>query len=208
MRTRRCWSLLLATVLFTLTACGSSDFTRRIAAPWKTLHDKCTAPSPPSPSEQTAALRQNIRRQLETENYRSALNLLRREIKGGLPEAALAEEYVMAVNGALDRADRYGERGQPEKAGELFRSAYDGFPEEKAVAKRVRLTPAKILVHIDDCAGQLMDRGLVAYRGGDLDGAIRIWKMIIAFHPQHQASLKALKTAEVQRANLEKVSAQ
>jgi hypothetical protein len=53
-----------------------------------------------------------------------------------------------------------------------------------------------------------MERGLAAYRSGDLDQAITDWKLIRAFAPEHQASRKALQTAEIQLANLKKVRAE
>lgn len=200
MISRSC-GLLLPLLFLALTACGLADFARLGGPPVETI----AAERPgPSPSEQTAALRNEIHRKLETEEYRSALNLLRKENKG-IPEASLAEEYGRAINGLLGQAERYRETGLPEKAGELLRSAHDGYPKTEAAAEYVNATPAEILARIEECAGELMERGLVAYRAGDLDEAIRMWKTIRAFSPRHQASRKALETAEVQRANLEKV---
>lgn len=207
MRGRWCGILLLPTLLLALTACGPVDFSGRAGAILKALQGTPAEQRAPSSPKRRATLERDIRRHLEAGNYHSALNLLRNEIKGGMPETALAGEYGRAINGLLDKADMFRKQDQPEKAGELFRSAHDGFPKTEAVAKGVRLTPPEILTCIEDCAGKLMERGLVAYRAGDLDGAIRMWKMIHTFSPRHQASLKALKTAEVQRANLEKVGA-
>ena len=212
MRTHWCGGLLLPAIMLALTACGPVDFTRRAGAPAEVRHVEpakrpASSESPaPSPPERTATLRPAIHRQLETESYRSALNLLCKEIKRGLPEAAMAEEYGQAINGILAKAELYRKQGLPDKAGELFRCAHDRFPKTEAVARKVRLTPSEIFAGIEDCAGQLMERGLASYRAGDLDEAIRTWKMIQAFSPRHQASRKALETAEVQRANLEKVS--
>lgn len=208
MRVRWCGSLWLAAILLSLSACGPADFSvaaGNIREAFQRIAAGLPAPTPP---DATAALRQKIRRQLEAEDFCSALSLLRKEIKGGLPETALADEYGRAVNGVLAQAKQYREQGMTEKAGELLRSARDGFPETKAVAKKVSLTPPEIQTRMDDCAAELMERGLVAYRSGDLDEAIRTWKAIHTFNPRHQASLKALKTAEVQRTNLEKVETQ
>ena len=203
MISRSC-GLLPPLFMLALTACGTVDYPRRAAPAAESVR---TAPSErpaPSPAERISALRQEIALKLEAGEYRFALNLLRKESRG-MPEASLAEEYGRAINGLLGDAERHRKKGMPEKAGELLRFAHDGYPKTEAAAKHVDATPAEILPLIEECAGELMERGLVAYRAGDLDEAIRMWKTIRAFSPRHQASRKALETAEVQRANLEKV---
>jgi len=201
MKIRHWRILLLPSILFALTACGPIDFSRFIQVPREGFFG--------TPGQRAASVtrRQEIGAQLASENYCSALELVRKEVRGGVQETALAEEYGRAVNGVLSTAERYRDKGQPEKAGELFRLAHEGFPETPAVAKRSKLTRPEILARIENCADQLMERGLVAYRGGDLDGAIKTWRQIQTFSPRHQASRKALETAEVQRSNLEKVRA-
>lgn len=205
MKACRCWVLMLPAILLGLTACGPVDFSRHAAGSGKSLHGTAAKRTAGGIPETTGTLLREIRRQLGVENYQTALNMLRQGVKGGMPETTLAEEYGRALNGVLGQAKLYRKRGLSEKAGKLFRSAYDGFPKTEAVAKKVSLTQPELMDRIEDCAAELMERGLVAYRSGDLDGAIRTWKTIHAFNPRHQASLKALKTAEVQRANLEKV---
>lgn len=205
---RACWrnALLLPAVLLTLTGCGTVD--TRVAVPLaETLQNTPVEPPAPSPSERTATLRREVHKRLDAQNYQSALKLLRKEIKGGLSEAVLAEEYGRAINGLLDNAEQHENNGLPDKAGELFRCAHDGFPKTEVTAKNVRSTSAEILIRIETCATELMERGLVAYRAGDLDQAISTWEKVHVFHPQHQASQKALETARIQRTNLEKVSA-
>lgn len=186
---------LLLSSLLILSACGSLD-PAHLRSPSRVAEDRA------------ASARQNIRQQLAADNYRAALALVRQEVQGNLPEAALAEEYERALNGLLRQAEQYREKGVPEKAGPLYRAALEAFPERPPVAERAALPAAEIAARIETCAGELMERGLVAYRSGDLDRAIGTWKMVRAFDPRHQASQKALKTAEVQRANLEKVQAE
>lgn len=204
-----CRHLLLVLVLLTLASCGPAGFLRRSGSPPRQSALAGKTENPPlSPANVSATIRRKIHQELAAENYRSALNLLRREIKKGVPEKALADEYGQAINGLLREAKGYQQKGLPEKAGALFRSAHERFPKTKEVAERISLAPAEISARIEDCAEKLMERGLIAYRGGDLDGAIKAWKMIHAFSPRHQASLKALETAEIQRENLEKASRQ
>jgi tetratricopeptide (TPR) repeat protein len=155
--------------------------------------------------EAAAAVRQKIRQLLAADSYPAALALV---LSSGLSETELAEEYGLALKGLLKKADVYREKDLPEKAGPLYRAALDGYPATPAVAAKAGTRPAGITAGIETCADQLLERGLAAYRSGDLDQAIRTWKLIHVFAPQHQASRKALQTAEVQLANLKKVRAE
>jgi hypothetical protein len=177
------------------------------------LLSACHPPAPPPPASlgdrktaaEPAAVRQKIRQQLAADNHPAALALV---VASGLPEEAVAEEYVRALKGVLKQAEGYRLKELPEKAGPLYRAALDGYPATPAVAARVGTRPAGIASGIETCADRLLERGLAAYRGGDLDQAIRTWKLIPVFAPRHQASRKALQTAEVQLANLKKVRAE
>lgn len=202
--------LMLSAILISLTACGTIEFSRHAGPPEETLpgpRPRAERPAPSPPEAKEAISRREIHRSLEAENYSSALNLLRKEIKKGMSETGLAEEYGRAVNGLLALGERYQDQDLPEKAGALFRSAHDGFPETEEVAKQVKFTPSEILARIDACTAELMERGLVAYRAGDLDAAITTWEAVQTFAPRHRASRKALETARVQRDNLGRVDA-
>jgi hypothetical protein len=174
------------------------------------LVSACHPPTPPHPAslrdrkaaEEPAVVRQKIRQHLAADNHSAALALV---LSSGLSEAELAEEYGLALKGLLKQATGYLEKDLPEKAGPLYRAALDGYPATPAAAAKAGTRPAGISAGIEACADQLLERGLAAYRGGDLDQAIRTWKLIHVFAPQHQPSLKALRTAEVQLANLKKL---
>jgi tetratricopeptide (TPR) repeat protein len=177
------------------------------------LVSACLPPAPPLPAslgerktaEEPAAVRQKIRQHLAADNHPAALALV---VSSGLADTALAEEYGLALRGVLKQAEGYQGKDLPEKAGPLYRAALDGYPATPAIAAKAGMRPAGITAGIEACADQLLERGLAAYRRGDLDQAIRTWKLIHVFAPQHQASRKALQTAEVQLANLKKVRAE
>ena len=190
-------------VLFLLNACGSLT-----SSPPAGL-----TPAPPvslSPEDRKSAVdpavaaRQNIRKQLAAEDYPAALALV---LASGLSGENLAEEYGRALKGLVKQAEGYLEKELPEKAGPLYRAALEGYPATPAVAARVGTPPTGITAGIEACADRLMERGLAAYRSGDLDQAIKTWKLIHVFASRHQPSLQALQTAEVQLANLKKVRA-
>ncbi|PLX82708.1 MAG: hypothetical protein C0616_01380 [Desulfuromonas sp.] len=203
MRTRRWRMFLLPTILAVVTACGPIEFPHVIRMPREV--PPATTVKVPEKHPAPELRLEEIAGYLESGDYRSALELVRTEIGRGTRETSLAEEYVQAVNGVINTAELHQEADQLAKAGELFRLAHEWFPKTEAASQRVDLTSGELMVRIADCADGLMDRGLVAYRGGDLDKAIESWKVIGTFDPWHQESRRALETAEVQRANLEKV---
>jgi len=199
MRARLCPVLLILAVLSFLSAC------------------RLTSPPPASPPPSTvdvvpeqqkpvedpvAAPRQKIRQQLAADDSLAALTLI---LASGLPETEFADEYVRALKGVLNQAEGLLQKDLPEKAGPLYRAVLNGYPKKSAVAARVGMSPDDIATGIETCADRLMERGLADYRSGNLDQAIRTWKQIHVFAPRHQASRKALQTAEVQLANLKKV---
>lgn len=199
----RPWLLLpVLAVLLLLSACHSS--VPPLAGPAPAVVD-VVPPVRPSVERSGAALRQKIRQQLAADNFSTALALIG---TSGLPETELAEEFGLALKGALKQAAAFMQKDLPEKAGPLYRAALGGYPKTAAVAARAGTTAADIEAGIDSCADRLMERGLVAYRSGDLEQAIRTWKQVHRFAPQHQPSRKALQTAEVQLANLKKVRAE
>jgi hypothetical protein len=201
MRERPCFALLLLAVFLPLNACHSPVTLQppagqvQVAAPAVPEKRKPAAVA-------SATIRQNIRQQLAAENYPSALALIQ---ASGLSEGELAEEFGRALKGMLNQAEGFLQKDLPGKAGPLYRAALDGYPKTPAVAARVETNPAGITAGIDTCADRLMERGLAAYRSGDLEQAIKEWKLIHVFAPRHQASRQALRTAEVQLANLKKV---
>jgi hypothetical protein len=50
-----------------------------------------------------------------------------------------------------------------------------------------------------------MEQGLMEYRRGSLENAIRKWKELVAFDPGHQEAKKALETATAQLRALQKM---
>lgn len=203
MKVRRYLLLPILAVLVLLNSCRTSPVSGPTPVVSPAPVAKYPVPQAPQPIEPAGlSLRQKIRQHLAADNPPAALVLIQ---SSGLPEAELAEEYGQALKGVLNRADELARRDQPDKAGPLYRTALDGYPKTPAVAARVGTSRAGIAAEVDACADRLMERGLLAYRSGDLEQAIRIWKPISVFAPQHQASRQALRTAEVQLANLKKV---
>jgi len=130
------------------------------------------------------------------------LQVVQEEVQQGLSETSLAGEYLTSLNGTITQAVTLQEGGSFREAGMLFRETLRGFPGDPDLISKASLAPAQIIARIDACAQELMARGLVAYRSGDLPQAIDIWGGILLFHPQFEPARTARDTAEKQFNNL------
>lgn len=139
---------------------------------------------------------------LEQQNYFSALSTIHQRVENGQAESSLSSEYLQALQGVLQRAEELMAEGVLDEAASNFQAALECIPQEADLASKAPLSAANIKAKIDNCADQLMEDGLLAYRAGNLETAIGIWGKILTFQPQHEASQKAIHTASLQLTNL------
>jgi len=164
-----------------------------------------------SPVKTAAARKQAFDRKtvflhLEHGEFIEALLVMRRNIKRGVPEKDMAAEYLPCLNGAIAKAQSLLAENDPGPAGSLFHAVLDGYPKDPALAAGVSLRPIEIEAALKICADQLMEKGIVAYRSGNLGQAIDIWKEALVFCPRHQNCQKAIQTTNAQLGNLEKIT--
>ena len=164
-----------------------------------------TAAKPPRSDNKFLRQKQQIHHLLEGTDFLAALDLIRQEVGRGIGEKELQEEYLSALNGVIDQGEAALIEHHPEQAGLLFRAALDHFPKAAELSRNADLTPSALNVKINLCVDKLMENGIIAYRVGNLGKAIEEWQKISSFYPQHQASQKAIRTANVQLANLKKI---
>jgi len=146
-----------------------------------------------------------IERHLAQGDVLAALDGVGENVRQGAGDQSVSSAYVRAVNRAIREAGSRLEQDRPADAGRLFRAAQTHYPQDPALASRIRLTPAELDAGIAKCAQQLMEEGLSAYRQERLEDAIEIWEKIIVFDPMHRAGRSAIETAERQLANLKKI---
>jgi tetratricopeptide (TPR) repeat protein len=157
-------------------------------------------------NERLSQKKEEINRRLDAREFYSALEEIRREVNRGTPEKDLAPEYLLALNGVIVQGQFQLKEDNPGRAGLLFRAGLDSFPKDPDLASTVDLTSAELEAKIDFCADKLMEKGLIAYRVGNLNDAIEVWKQALAFHPQHQPCLNAIQTAYTQLKNLKSIT--
>jgi len=139
--------------------------------------------------------------------YREALQGLTQGARRGIPEKDLLPEYLLCLNGAIEKAQALLSESDPAQAGLLFRVVLDAYPRDSDIVASADLQPAELEGVLKVCADQLMDKGLVAYRAGNMGQAIDIWKQALIFYPTHQSCQMAIQTTYAQLANLQKITA-
>jgi len=135
-----------------------------------------------------------------------ALALLQEGIDSGIEQQQLAKQLVRAMNQLLAQADHQSSQQLYLEAGILYRNALNHFPTDAAVSLQISRTADQIRAKIAECANQLLEDGLVAYRAGSLEQAIDVWSKIRQFHPTYKASQQAIRTTRTQLKNLEAVN--
>ena len=146
--------------------------------------------------------KEEINMLLEQQPPHVALATIHQMVENGVPESTLSSEYLKALQGVLKHAEKLMAKGVYSEAGNSFKAALDLYPREAELIEMVPLSIEQIKARIDNCADQLMEDGLLAYRTGDLKTAIGTWEKILSFQPQHEASQKAIHTAALQLNNL------
>lgn len=209
---------LLFLLLVSLSACSHLGKPMQLkpadsaATRTKTVKNKKPAPglkvlAEKRDKERLEALHIEIERLLQEENHLSALAILRRELQRGTPATKLGDTYLQVLNGSLGAGEAHLADHNAFHAGLLFRNALDVYPEDEKLAAGVALAPAEVEGRIELCANQLMEKGLISYRAGDLAQAMEVWQKTLIFYPQHRPSQTAIQTAYVQLNNLKKINA-
>ena len=152
------------------------------------------------------SLSSRVEQLLDQGKSAEALVLLQNGIAAGIDRQRLSNQGVRAINLALVQADHQSSQQQHLQAGKLYRSALTHYPADAAVSHRITRTADEIMARIGECANQLLEDGLVAYRAGSLEEAIDVWSKIRQFHPSYKASQQAIRTTRIQLKNLESVN--
>jgi tetratricopeptide (TPR) repeat protein len=152
------------------------------------------------------AARKTIERLLAEGSLAKAHDALRDALGGEATEISLSDVYTQVENRLLGEAARAEREGHYDTAGRFYRMALDLYPGSLQLRTLLVMTEEEIKLKIDACADELMKSGLVAYREGDLAGAVAVWEKIAPFSPDYSPSKVAINTAAQQIENLERLA--
>lgn len=150
--------------------------------------------------------RKTIERQLAEGSLTKAHDALLDALGDNATETSLEEVYTQVENRLLGEAVRAEGEGRFDTAGRFYRMALGLYPKSSQLTKALIMTEEAIKLKIDECADELMIRGLVAYREGDLAKALAVWEKIAPFYPEYPPSEVAIKTTRQQIENLERLA--
>lgn len=178
------WLLRLMLVAF-LTSCTSSltGYSPRNERPLKTL-------------------RPQIQAKLERREFLDALRLLQQQVRLGMTEASLAEEYGLALRGGMSYSEGLLKKRQFSECGIYTRQLLNLYPHKLSAIPGV--STEQIIERLNYCSDQLMAKGLTEYRAGQMQQAIDCWTALLVFNPECDEAKKAIKTCTIQQRNLKK----
>jgi tetratricopeptide (TPR) repeat protein len=145
--------------------------------------------------QQQSHLRKRVTSLLEKRSYHRAIELMRSRKQPGTPVAGMGREYIMAINGLIADGEESFSRGNYANAGNSFKWALEAYPSVPSLRERVRQDPKYLKNQMEICSSRLMEQGLMEYRRGNLENAIRKWKEVVTFDPGHMEAKKAIETA-------------
>lgn len=146
--------------------------------------------------------RQLAHRLMAKQAYVEAIKLLRDEVRRGIEEKLLAEEYVQAVNGGHVQANTLIQHGDYPGAAFIFKTIQDNFPQSPEVQLQVAVSRSQLANGIETCTKKLMEAGLAAYRSGQFATAIDTWEQVLEIRPDHQVAQNSIQTTRLQLNNL------
>lgn len=180
-------------LLLSLTACSGHHWRIR---PAEGKHQKV------SQEQRLMVLRKNVNPLLEKKHYRRALEVVTDRQQPHQPVVGMEKEYLAAVNGLLELGEEALSSSDYGDAGQNFNAALDVYPVESSLIGKIKVSERRLKVYLETCSNKLMEKGLEEYRRGELDKAIKTWKVIIAFSADRNDARKAIETATVQKKSL------
>lgn len=156
-----------------------------------------------------AVTNEQAKRMLDSGDREGALAVWCKAIAAEPGEKGLKGPYaaaVVAIKTAADRALAEQDQTAAGKSYALLRKHAGTFAGLEGLGKhRAELTAERLAVAVKACSRGLMDRGLAAYRKGELETAIGIWRGALAFDPENAEIGKAVETATAQLGKVKKL---
>jgi tetratricopeptide (TPR) repeat protein len=115
------------------------------------------------------------------------------------------KDFPVALAGLKKSGDEAFRQGRHEEAGKRWSAALRHAGHPAVRGQTLPFSGADIKADIDRASGALMEKAVVAYRDGDLEEAIALWRAVLSYDPANEEAAKSLRTAMTQLENLRRI---
>lgn len=154
----------------------------------------------PQPSVQA---RNEIKQHLGAGQYGKALDGYRSEYMKHPHDQALMREYLRSIEDIKARADKISDAGDLASAGRIYDTLLKTFSDFKTFAHLLSFDSVQLNRELTKCKTSLSKQGFQAYRNGNLNEAITLWRGYLSVDPNNADIKRASNTAMVQQKNLQ-----
>lgn len=192
--------LLLACLAFTGCAWLKSK------SPWITPSKPPAPVSPPPVSMADKTFAEGMAA-LQEGGHELALERFTAAWKEQPGHAGVAREFEGALQALKKNGDAAYAQGKWEDAGRRWMGTLRHIGHPAVRAKEIPFTRAEIQALLDRLSANLMAKGLLEYRKGNIEAAIPQWKTILSYDPSNEEASRSVRTAAKQLENLKKIPA-
>jgi tetratricopeptide (TPR) repeat protein len=141
-------------------------------------------------------------------NYERAVELFAAAWKESPGYPGLEEDFPKALSSLKAEGDEAFRHGRMEESGRRWSAALRYLSHPAVKGNSFPFTKNDLRANIDKLSANLMEKGLIEYRKGNLEAAIAVWKSILSYEPAHAEAARSVKTASTQLENLKKITPQ
>jgi tetratricopeptide (TPR) repeat protein len=134
-----------------------------------------------------------------------ALELFAAAWKESPGHGGVLKDFPIALAGLKKSGDEAFQRGRYEEAGKRWASSLRHAGHPAAKGRTLSFSGAELKADIDRASGALMEKAVVAYRNGDLEGAIASWRAVLSYDSSNEEAARSLQTATTQLENLKRI---
>jgi len=116
------------------------------------------------------------------------------------------QDFPDALEALRKGGDEAYRAGRYEEAGRRWAAVLRLADHPAAKGQAAAQTKADVHTKLDRMTAMLMERAIVEYRNGNMEGAIALWKGVLAYDPTNREAARSLRTAVTQLENLKKIS--
>ena len=155
-------------------------------------------------SSQTPAQAANpAKKHMEAGEYQKAIDVYNVEVQKHPHDLSLAREYVKSIENIASTADKALDEKDFASAGRNYDILLKNYANFKGFDKELSFNSIYLNEKLSYCKKAIFKQGFQEYRKGNLSEAIALWQDLLVIDPQNTDIKKTLRTAKLQKKNLE-----